>query len=225
MEQYQRQQQPQTDVKDDPQARALLREAFERTARWQADFKGFTADLTVNVGGKESHGTVIIKSPKEVTVSLPDPEQQKWAEGQIGMIAVHRAPRTFEEADGKYALTLGSDDRHPFGPSVTIHGDGMHSFYRIRGGRITQINRKMPHMAFTINVEDSATTPENKFLTTRYTVYYFSPHDGKLTNVESFADTHTRVGQSELPSTRRIIAYENGQVVVKTLTFSNHHML
>ncbi|MBI5853649.1 MAG: DUF3386 domain-containing protein [Nitrospirae bacterium] len=224
MEPYQRQQQ-QTDVKDDPQARAMLREAFEKTARWQADFKGFTADLTVNIGGKESRGTVTIKSPKEVTVSLSDAEQQKWAEGQIGMIAVHRAPRSFDEADGKYALTLGRDGQHPLGPSVTIHGDGMHSFYRIKGGRITQINRKMPQMAFTINVEESATTPENKLITTRYTVYYFSPQDGKLTNVESFTDTHIRVGQSELPGTRRIITYENGEVVVKTLTFTNHKML
>jgi hypothetical protein len=224
MEQYQRQQQ-QTDVKDDPRARAMLREAFEHTARWQPDFKGFTADLAVNIGGKESRGSVTVKSPKEVDVSLSDAEQQKWAEGQIGMIAVHRAPRTFEEADGKYALTLGDDSQHPLGPSVIINGDGMHSYYRIKGGRITQINRRMPHMGFTINVEESATTPDHKLITTRYTVYYFSPQDGKLTNVESFTDAHTRVGQSELPGTRRIIAYENGQVVVKTLTFTNHKML
>jgi len=223
MEHYQRQQ-LQTDVKDNPQARAMLREAFENTARWQSDFKGFTADLTVNIGGKESQGSVTVKSPKEVAVSLSDPEQQKWAEGQIGMIAVHRAPRTFDEADGKYALTLSNDSRHPLGPSVIINGDGMHSYYRIKGGRITQINRKMPHMGFTINVEESATTPENKLITTRYTVYYFSPQDGKLTNVESFTDTHARVGQSELPGSRRIISYENGVVVVKTLTFTNHKM-
>ena len=102
MEHYQRQQQ-QTDVKDNSQARAMLREAFEKTARWQQDFKGFTADLTVNIGGKESQGSVTVKSPKDIAVSLSDAEQQKWAEGQIGMIAVHRAPRTFDEADGKYA--------------------------------------------------------------------------------------------------------------------------
>ena len=32
--------------------------------------------------------------------------------------------------------------------TLTINGDGMHSFYRVKGDRITQINRKMPHMAF-----------------------------------------------------------------------------
>jgi hypothetical protein len=224
MEMYKREE-TKTDVKDDPKARALLRQAFEKTARWQPDFKGFSADLKVNVNGKEARGTVTVKGPRDVSVSLPDPDLQKWAEGQIGMIAVHRGPRSFEDADGKYALTLGEDFEHPLGPKVFIHGDGMHSFYRIKGDRITQINRKMPHMAFTINVEDSALTQDNKFLTTRYTVYYYSPQDGKLANVESFTDTHTRVGSSDLPATRRIISYENNDVVVRSLSFEHHKML
>lgn len=219
-----------TEVKDNAEARALLLQAFERTARWQHDFKGFSADLTVNSDGKISKGSVTVKGPKEVQVTLSDPELQKWAEGQIAMIAVHRGPRSFEESDGKYALTLGEDVDHPFGPKVFIHGDGMHSFYRIKGDRITQINRTMAHpgmpaMAFTINVEESTTTVDGKFLTTHYTVYYYSPQDGKLVNVESFADTHRRMDQSDLPATRRIIGYEKGKMVVKTLTFSNHKML
>ena len=65
---------------------------------------------------------------------------------------------------------------------------------RIKDTRITQINRKMPHVAFTINVEESSTTQDQKQLTTKYTVYYFSPKDGALRNVESFTDTHVRVG-------------------------------
>lgn len=224
MDTYTRQE-TKTDVKDNPEARALLRQAFEKTSRWQPDFKGFTADITVNVNGKEVRGSVTVKGPRDVTVSLPDAEVQKWAEGQIGMMAVHRAPRSFEEADGKYALSLGDDRDHPFGPRLTINGDGMHSSYRVKGDRITQINRKMQHMAFTINVEESALTQDHKFLTTRYTVYYYSPQDAKLTNVESFTDSHTRVGSSDLPASRRIISYENNDVVVRSLTFENHKML
>jgi hypothetical protein len=224
MELYKREE-TQTDVKDDPRARELLRKAFEKTARWQPDFRGFTADLQVNVNGKLLRGAVSVKGPRDVSVTLDDPEVQKWAENQIAMIAVHRGPRSFEESDGKYPLTLGTDQDHPLGPSVFIHGDGMHSFYRIKHDRITQINRRMPHMAFTINVEDSAITQDGKFLTTRYTVYYFAPQDRKLVNVESFADTHTRVASSDLPGSRRIISYENGEMTVRSLTFENHKML
>lgn len=214
-------------VPDDPQARDLLRRAFEATARWQKDFKGFTADLTVNVNGKETNGPVIVKGPREVSVQLSDGDTQKWAQEQLGMIAVHRGPRSFEESDGKYSLTM-EDDGHPFGIKLNIHGSN--SFYRIKNNRITQINRKMAHpgmnpFAFTINVEESAVTQDQKHLTTKYTVYYYSPTDGKLTNVESFTDTHVRVGASDLPASRRIITYENGQVVVKQLTFTNHQLL
>lgn len=216
-----------TPVADDPQARELLRRTFEGTARWPNDFKGFTADLTVNVNGKETNGRVIVKSSREVSVQLSDSETQKWAQEQLGMIAGHRGPRNFEESDGKYSLTK-EEDGHPFGTKLHIHGSN--SFYRIKDNRITQINRKMAHpgmnpFAFTINVEETAVTQDQKNLTTKYTVYYYSPTDGKLTNVESFTDTHVRVGSSDLPATRRIITYEGGQVVVKNLMFKNHQLL
>ena len=41
----------------------------------------------------------------------------------------------------------------------------------------------------------------------------------------NITDTHVRVGASDLPATRRIISFENGQVIVKSLTFKNHKML
>ena len=212
-------------VTDDPQARALLQQAFEGTARWQSDFRGFSADLTVNTNGHQVTGTVVVKGPRDVTVQLPDEAIQKWAQEQIGMIAVHRAPRKFEESDGKHRLTLEAGSDHPLGQRLNLHGDGMQSFYRIKDNRIIQINRKMPHVAFTINVEESSQTQDQKHLTTKYTVYYFAPQDGTLRNVESFTDTHVRVGTSDLPATRRIISYENGEVMVRTMTFRNHKLL
>jgi hypothetical protein len=226
MEQHQQKPEERT-IADDPKAREMLRQAFEKTARWQKDFKGFTADLTVNVNGKETSGPVIVKGPREVSVQLGDAEVQKWAQEQLGMIAVHRGARTFEESDGKYSLTM-EEDGHPFGTKLTIHGS--HSFYRLKDNRITQINRTMAHpgmtpLAFTINVEESAVTQDQKNLTTKYSVYYSSPNDGKLTNVECFTDSHVRIGSSDLPATRRIISYENGEVIVKNLAFTNHTLI
>lgn len=216
---------PTTEAQDDPKARELLQAAFAKTARWQPDFKGFQADLRINVNGKETKGTVTVKGPRDVTVVIDDAELQTWAQNQIGMIAVHRGPRTFQESDGKHTLTLGGEEQHPLGQRITIHGDGMGSWYRVKDNRITQINRNMPQAAFTINVEDSAVTQDQHHLTTRYTVYYFSPKDRSLKNVDSFSDTHIRVGNSDLPATRRIISYENGEIVVRSLTFENHKML
>jgi hypothetical protein len=226
MEQHQRKE-GETTIADDPKAREMLQQAFEKTARWQKDFKGFTADLTVNVNGKETGGPVMVKGPREVSVQLGDAEVQKWVQEQLGMIAVHRGARTFNESDGKYTLTM-EEDGHPFGTKLIIHGSN--SFYRLKDTRITQINRTMAHpgmtpIAFTINVEESAVTQDQKFLTTKYSVYYYSPIDGKLTNVECINDTHVRVGLLDLPATRRIISYEHGEVIVKNLTFTNHKLI
>lgn len=214
-------------IADDPKAREALRRAFENTARWPQGFKGFTADLTVNINGKEFRGPLTVKGPRDVLVQLSDGDVQKWVQDQLAMIVVHRGPRTFEESDGKYTLTM-EEDGHPLGVRLDIHGS--HSFYRLKDNRITQINRTMSHpgmapFAFTINVEESAVTQDKKHLTTKYTVYYFSPDDGKLKNVESFTDTHVRVGAADLPATRRIIAFENGSVSVKSLALTGHQLL
>ena len=224
MEAYTREEES-TDVKDDPKARELLQAAFAKTARWQADFKGFQADLLINVNGNETKGTVTVKAPRDVTVVIDDPELQTWAQSQIGMIAGHRGPRNFEESDGKYTLTLGGEEKHPLGQRVNIHGDGMGSWYRVKDNRISQINRNMPQAVFTINVEDSAITQDQHHLTTRYTVYYFNPKDRSLKNVDSFWDTHIRVGNSDLPATRRIISSNEGEILTRSLTFENHTML
>jgi len=217
-----------TDVKDDPEAKALLRTAFEGTSRWAADFPGFAADLVLNDNGTIYKGQVSIKSRRDLDVSMEIPDDQadvkEWLEDTIGMIAVHRAWRTFEDADGKNPVTFGATDEHPLGREVLIHGDGMASRYRIKDGRIQQINRVTPRMSFTINVEDAMKTEDNKSLTTRYVVFYFSG-DGKLKNTDSFTDEHAVLDGNYLPGVRRVITTIKGKVAVRVLEFKNHRLL
>jgi hypothetical protein len=211
-------------VEDDPKARDLLRRASEKTYRWPKDFKGFEADLVIGHQGKTFKGTVRVKLGEDTAVTLPDEDLKEWSQGQIGMMAVHRGPRTFETADGRHKLTLGEDDSHPLGRLVLIHGDGMNSRYRIKEDRIQQIQRTPPHIKFTINVEDSLTTRDGRFLTSRYSVYYFSP-DGQLRQTESYWDTPALVGDLYLPGQRRVNLSENGGVVTRTILFQGHRLL
>jgi len=212
-------------VADDPAARDLLRKAFEKTSRWPQGFKGFTADLICEEENRVSEGRVTVKSAREVTVEIGDGELKKWAEGQISMMAVHRGPRSFEESDGKNSLTLGEEDHHPLGCLLILHGDGMNSRYRIKDDRITQINRSMERAKFTINVEDSLTTADGKALTTRYAVFYFSPADGTLRQVETYSDSHAVVNGIYLPGVRRVSFNENGAVTTRLLRFEHHRLM
>jgi len=214
-----------TDREDDPKAREILREVFQNTARWQEDFKGFSADVVVNLNGKEEEGTAIVKGPKDVEVSLKEGKHKEFLSENLASIAMHRGPRSFEESDGKYKLVFGDEGDHPLGRSIVMGGDGMGSFYRVKDGRIQQINRKTPRFSFSINIEESIKNCDGKFLTKAYTVYYFNPEDGKLKNAESYTDQYTRVGQSDLPEYRRIISAEDGEVVTNTIKLKNHKML
>ena len=212
-------------VKDDPSARKIMAEAFEQTYRWPIDFKGFKADLSIREMGRFEKGTARIDSGRDVTICLESKDLQEWAEGQIGMMAVHRSHRTFEESDGRSILSFGEEDGHPSGVKLIISGGGTPSYYRVRDNRIFQINRRMERMKFTINVEDSLRTSNNKNLTTRYSVYYFSPRDNSLTKVETYSDIHVQVERIYLPGSRTTSFSENGEVVTRVIQFENHQLL
>jgi hypothetical protein len=213
-------------VENDPNAKALLQGAFDKTSRWGENFPGITADLILNQNGTEYKGKVIIKSSKETEVTLSvGPEGEAllgWLKNQVGMMAAHRASRSFEESDGKYAITFAKElDLHPLGRQICINGDGMNSRYRIQDNRISQISRSMGKMRFTINIVESMTTKDDKFLTTQYVVYYFTP-EGQISQVENFTDTPFEICGVYLPGTRRIISVEAGEVIVRVLEFKNH---
>lgn len=209
---------------DDSEARAAMEEVFGNTARWPAGFAGFTADVVVNINGKEEKGTVTAKNVKEIDTTIQDEKAKAFLVENMTSIVSHRGPRSFAESDGKYKLTFGDDDTHPLGRIISMGGDGMSSFYRIKDGRIQQINRKTPRMAFTINIEESVKNPDGKYLTHKYTVYYFN-QDNSIKDVESYSDDYVRVGDADLPQYRRIINCEDGQIQVNSMTLSNHKTL
>lgn len=212
-------------AKDDPAARKLLASAFKKTYRWPMDFKGFKADLSVREEGRFEKGTVRIGSARDVTICFESKDLQEWAEGQIGMMAVHRSHRTFEESDGRSVLSFGDEDGHPSGRKLIISGDGMTSYYRVLEDRITQINRCMERVKFTINVEESLRTSDGRNLTTRYSVYYFSPKDNSLKKVETYSDIHVPVNGVYLPGSRMTHFNEKGKVITRLLRFENHQLL
>ena len=217
-----------TDVQDDPKAKALLEQAFNATSRWNKDFPGFAASLTCNDDGAIYKGSVKIKSRSDLSIQMELPDDKaslkKWIESEVGMITSHRAWRTFEDADGKHTVTFGSPDEHPMGREILIHGDGMKSKYRVKDNRIRQISRTTPRMSFTINIEDTMTTDDGKFLTTQYVVFYFSG-EGKLTDTDSFTETPCAFEGNYLPGTRRVISTENGKATVRILEFKDHKLL
>jgi len=222
---YTKEKDVETTAEDDSQAREAMREVFGNTARWPTGYAGFTADVVVNIDGKEETGSVTVKNAKDIETTLTEGAGRDFVKENLASIASHRGPRSFDESDGKYKLQFDDDGRHPLGRKLILGGDGMSSFYRIKDGRIHQINRSTPRMSFTINVEESVKTVDDKYLTHKYTVYYFDPKSGGLKDVESYSDDYTRVGEADLPLYRRIIGAETGKIAVNSMTLANHKNL
>ena len=65
-------------------SRALLQQAFEAPRVGNPDFRGFSANLTVNTNGQLVEGTVVVKGPREVTVQLPDEAIQSGRKNRSG---------------------------------------------------------------------------------------------------------------------------------------------
>jgi len=214
-----------TTVEDDSEARSAMQEVFSNTARWPEGFGGFTADVVANINGEEQKGTVTVKGPKEIEISIEEEKAKGFLNENLSSIAMHRGPRSFEESDGKYKLHFGDDGTHPLGRKLVMGGDGMSSFYRIKDGRIQQINRQTPRFSFSINIEESKKNQDGKFLTRKYSVFYFNPETKGLKDVESYTDEYTRVGEADLPVMRRIINCEEGAISVSTMALSNHKLL
>jgi hypothetical protein len=214
-----------TTLEDDSEAREAMQKVFSNTARWPLGFEGFTADVISNINGEEQKGTVTVKSSKDIEISIKEEKTKSFLNENLASIAMHRGPRSFEESDGKYKLVFGDDGTHPLGRKLVMGGDGMSSFYRIKDGRIQQINRQTPRFSFSINIEESKKNQDGKFLTRKYSVFYFNPETKGLKDVESYTDEYTRVGEADLPEMRRIINCEEGAITVSTMTLSNHKLL
>ena len=88
----------------------------------------------------------------------------------------------------------------------------MNSRYRVKDERICQIQRSMERVKFTINIEDTMTTRDDKVLTTRFTVYYFAPV--RPADAGRLRGRLLRGGRDRAARTRRVTFADNGEARV-----------
>lgn len=198
-----------TDVTNDPQAHALLREAHAKAYRFPQGFAGFTADITVTGDAGSYTGTVEVSGPRDIAVSLDAPEDlTAWAKQQMASMAGHRWPTAYEDGDGRWTMTL---DAAPsaLGQLVTQHDDPFTSSYRVRDGHISQVNRQMGSTRFTITMQSHVPASDGRLLPETFTVTYWDMDAGQLSRTEIFSDTYGLVDGVDVPLERRIVSADD----------------
>jgi hypothetical protein len=213
------------DRQADPRAVAVMREVYQKRYTWSDDFPGFGADLVTQVGGKEAKGSARVGKDYNVTVDLPDAEAAKWAEDALASMVAHRRAVKFDTADGGYPLAFGPDDHHPAGRLIRLN-DKMNSTYRVRDGQIMQVNRAAgPKTRFTIDIAESLTTEDGRYLPRVFTVAYFDSASGAIKQSQLFRDGYRKVAEYYLPELRLEITAQDGGTEIRSLRLENVKLL
>ncbi len=147
-----------TTIKDDPAARELFREASGRRYRWDRDLQGFSADVTLELNGKSTTGTVTVKldTPRlDIQVTGDDPALESYVREAVGISIVHARPTNFDESFAKTTFALAGPGRHG-GTVITMTGHPVFRDFTVKDGFIVQNHTGAPGFETEVNVEQVA---------------------------------------------------------------------
>jgi hypothetical protein len=210
-------------AKPAPDAAATKLLADARAARAvYADFRGFAADIEVNLDGKVCRGQVSVNAKAKVQLQLNgagDDEARNWASRQLASIIAHRLDSgPGEETPCAFA---DEDTDNPLGRAIRVLNDEFHSSYRIRDHQVMVVNRHMRDARFTITVLENRLTEEKKFLPVSYVVNTWDLKTEALKSSEAFHHTWQRVGGFDLPQRVLVVTALAGKQQARSLTLSN----
>jgi hypothetical protein len=217
---------------DDPEARALVKDAHARIYKWPASFGGYRAKVVLNDEGRLHHGRMSLVPRKDTAVELPgaDAAFQEWVRERLWTQGMHLVYSPFEDGDGKYVLSFDPAEEpavpHPRGRRVLLTGGRLESWYRIKDHQYTQIGRITPMTERRVNtIERYGIAPDGKQYTSHYVMTYFTLDGQSVIGMESYVNEYMEVEGVWLPFRRRISFAEGGLVRTRIIELSHHELL
>ncbi|RIH87202.1 hypothetical protein Mlute_01017 [Meiothermus luteus] len=194
----------------------LLRSARQAAYTLPQGFAGFEADLAFYDRGW--HAGRVRARGQEVEVALPE-GLKTWPQKELASMLAHRAPRPFEEAEGRYSLRVVEES--PFGVAIALD-DPLRSVVWVREGQVVLVERNPGEVRFRIHVQSHLPAGERR-LPHHFTVVY---RRGELLEaVESYADTYLQVGEVWLPKSREVLRQDAQGLVYRAFRLEGHALL
>jgi hypothetical protein len=208
--------------KADPVAWNLLKETRSTRYYFVGSFDGFTSDIMLNDNGRIATGVINYEVGRGADLQLKPgyKEAEPWALETILNMIQHRRSPDFERGDGRHPITFAEDDNSPAGRRVALN-DAMRSSYRIRDGRVTEVDRTASDEHFIISILEETPAGEGRYLPHYFTVTYFDARTGAVKRTETFTDEYKKIDRVWVPASRRILRAENGKVITRVIEFHN----
>lgn len=215
-----------TIVRNDPAAHDMLRGAQLTDYHYPDGFAGFSAEITYADAASQAIGAVAVRTPRDVILEIDASRLAlEWIRRELSSMAAHRWPFEYEHGDGRLSLTFEADENHPLGRLIEAHGTGLSLSYRIKEGRIVQINRQMGDTRFSINILEHVQTADTRLLPTYFTVSYWDVPSERLTRSNAYTDRFALHDGILLPASRRVITVDDNGVTVRELTLTGYQLL
>lgn len=210
----------------DEQANDLLQEARAHIYYWPKDFRGFECNVTLRATEGCFQGHLRATSAKEFQFDWSDDTSEvlkKWSHSQVGEFLAHRESPKANKMTSRTGVRFG-DTCPVYGPQLIFEGDKMHSYYRVRDHRITQIYRAYAGQYFIINIDDHDQL-NGRFAATVYQAFYWDAQTNQLAKVETYHDSYCSHEGLLLPTARRYCEVVGPQSRLRHIFFDDHKLL
>ena len=205
----------------DVSAMQLLTQARASRAVW-TDFPGFSAQLQVKRNDRQASGTIRVDAKGGVELEGMGDITSGFPEQQIDSLIMHRMPVSQFNEEAVYEASARS---HVLGTAVRLAEERMGSVYRIRDNVITEVNRNMEPLRFTISVLDVVRNEEGHYLPHVFTVSFWDQEKNLLHSNHTYYHEWQRIGSYDLPSKLVIVSSDSTSRDVLEMRFEDIALL
>ncbi len=209
-------------------ARDFFQSAYENRYTWDADFPGYTADVTYKCGDQEVHGQAKVSpDPRmgyagEVT-GIEEPAVLKAVQNQLWETAIHRVRRTFEQTHSKNVFAYG-ENKADGAVEIILENSTAGERYEVKNNEISMVYRLVHGSMVKIYTESSHDTSEG-YVSHKYDSVYSDPATGERKSGRSlFEDEYEQVEGYWILSRRAIAPADSDEPTAEFL-FSNIQLL
>lgn len=206
-------------------AREFFKEAYENRYTWDSNFPGFTAQMTLEMEGKQFTGGARVNADLTFEVSgFADTAAEKMAQGQLWEMTIHRVNHSFEKSHGENTFEFGETDESG-AVEILVGGKAHGNLYKVRDRTVCLVYRKIRDVIVTINTHKVMDTGAG-YLATHYDSIYVDAETKEVTgDSKTFEDTFEDIGGYYILTRRTITSGTGNDKAVTDLKLSDVQLL